>query len=443
MGMAPGSGSGNDRLRAALRERNLTAEQFAEAVNAHGRDHQRAELRCSDRLVRKWLSGAVARPQQRYAVAIEGVLGCPVEVVGLLSRRRTGQRALAGRADREGHDPVERRDFLLEPLALVALGVPDMMAGPDGDALAGRLHEVTRTLQASGDLVGGGALYEAAVRQIKVAQAALRQARWRSATERAVLRGTGELAALAGWFAFDCRQYSAAERWYDRALRLARVTADPMLEARAFASLSMVARTDERYSEAITVARCAQRAARELASDSQSDHLHSLLHARIALAFSRLGERAQAERHIEAAWSALTAANGAPPQWLAFFDATELRSLTAATHADLRRYPDAVRQAEQAVLGYSDAFTRNRAYCLARLAAYYVRMREPTQAAAVGSALVAMAPQMTSAYVRNLLREFRDEVKPYAKVPAIRDFLDGYRSMNGRYEEEKWPRERA
>ncbi len=423
----------NERLKAALSERGMTAEQFAAAVNEHSRDRLHQELRCGDRLVRKWLSGAVVRPQLRHELAIEGVLGCAVEDVGLLSRRRPS-RSEAAASNRGKRVPVDRRDFLVDsPVALVALGAPDVCSPPDGHLLAARLREVTRTLRASGDLVGGGALYEAAIRQLQLAQAGMRGARWPAAAERAVLAASGELAALAGWFAFDTRRYPAAERLYDRALRLGRVAGSTSVEVSAFASMSMLARADERYSEAVAVADCGRRAARDL----DDRHLVALLHVRCALGWSRLRDQRMSDMHMHDAWSAFGEAQGEPAGWMSFFDVTELRSLTAAVHADLGRYAHAVRHAEQALLGYEDTFARNRAYCLARLAGYYLRMREPEQASHIASALLAMTPQVTSAYVRHLLREVRDEARPYASVPAARDFLERFEAVGSGGKDER------
>ncbi|MGY6025314.1 hypothetical protein [Streptomyces spinosirectus] len=75
--------------------------------------------------------------------------------------------------------------------------------------------------------------------------------------ERALYAAVGDLAASAGWFAYDAGQQQAATGLYNEALQAGMLAGDGMLQACVWSNLAMQARLLDRDQEALRIGRAA------------------------------------------------------------------------------------------------------------------------------------------------------------------------------------------
>ena len=350
---------------------------------------------CSDRTIRRFLSGQTRWPQARSRLALETVFGSTSEELGFNSPR----------TKRHLEDPVQRRQFLTGSAAAAAS--PFIGTRPNGRV---GLHDVDRlrsdldALIASDDRNGGDRSLEVAA--LSHGQQTLDILQTTNATSgvRSHLRALASDAfTTAGWAATDSGEYGRAQQHLERSLALAGLSRDGGAAVRAWNHMAMLAQNRRHYADAAAAAD----AARNVGVVRRDPLYASLIHARSAVAHGAVGDDRRALRSLGQAQDALSQSKSVDrPAWVFFYDAAELDGLCAATHLSLGRAADAEYHAHRTLARLKPGLDRNRSFYTALLGLAQMSQGELEQACATVDPL--LTDDVPGSHrVRSMLSEFR------------------------------------
>ncbi|HSZ39458.1 MAG TPA: hypothetical protein VK817_05835 [Trebonia sp.] len=280
--------------------------------------------------------------------------------------------------------PVER--FLL---ARQALRDNDNLFGPhDVIPLAVRQLAIMRDLSRS--LPGGG--------------------------RRGLLRPQVQFADLLGWLYQDCREFTTAGHWLDRALEWAHMLDDQACVAFILARKSQLAGDMREPGAAIAAAEAAMRITSEdligAAAATYAAHGHALA-----------GDTAASGRLYERARTVLAGADGADSApWVTFLDNAYIDVYEAGSLAVLGAHDAAAAGFEAAIGGLRPGFHRDRGVYLAREARSRAGAGEHEHAAELGLRALAIGTETQSARIFAELGDVRDATAPAAGSAAVTSF---------------------
>lgn len=414
----------NTALAAWMREREVTAQALSDQVNDALEQLTGRLGRTSERTVFRWLSGENRWPQAAQRTALQSVTGRLVTDLGFVPRGRTST------APAPQEDPVHRRAFITATTGATAAATPLVAARPYsvGTADVLRLRSGLDDLSALDASRGGhGALERAALAGAEDALDKQKQAASQRIRQR-LFSVAAEYTASAAWSAVDAHRSERAQGHLNRALYLAGMAKDPTAELRIWNAHSMLARQQQRHTEAVDSAQAAQATA-----VTRRDPLFaSLAHARTAIGHGNCGDRQAALRSLGHAQEALgKAASDVPrPAWVAFYGPAELLAITAIVRCGIGDAVEAEAASHRALATIPQQFRRNRALATAQLALAQLRQRDVEQACASAEAAFAlMEGNPIPGRMRSRLGDFyRDLLSLAPDSAAARDWGDRYRS---------------
>src|SRR6266545_5494668 len=235
---------------------------------------------------------------------------------------------------------------------------------------------------------------------------------------RRLCQAAAQVAQLAGWLSFDANLHADARAYYDVAVKAADEGNDRALSAYVLGCRGVV----EIYSgEPETGLQFAQ-AALYRGTSAVTATTQAWLYRVEALALAALGEADhcsgaldQAERSIER-----SSADEDPP-WIYHFDRSQLAGQKGACYVRLR-HPQAAREAlGEALTTLGPEFVRDRSLHLTHLASAFAQQGEIEESCRRASQSLDIIVQTGSARELRRLREFRQELDPFADTRAVKD----------------------
>lgn len=233
--------------------------------------------------------------------------------------------------------------------------------------------------------------------------------------------------ATAAWSALDARHSDRAEQHLSRALYLAGLAQDSVVELRVWNSFAMLAHQRQHFTHAVDSAQAAQATA-----ISRRDPLFaSLAHARTAVGHSNLGDRQAALRSLGHAREALAKADPAEPRpsWMAFYGPAELNAMTAIVRDHIGDAAESEAASHQALSSIPSQFRRNRALATTRLALAQLHQRDVDQACYTAASVFGlMSGNPLPGRMRSLLGDYyRDLITLAPNALVTREWGDRYR----------------
>ncbi|MFC4471755.1 hypothetical protein ACFPH6_45960 [Streptomyces xiangluensis] len=417
----------NVKLEALLKEHGLKHHELADEVNRLAEDEFGERVNCTDRHVRRWISGEVQWPWARYLLPLQHIFGRSPEAMGFVPRKSSRIPPPPRPAPVKEQRPVRRREFVFVAAGLAAaLGIDAIpAAGRLGTSDVERIRAIVPALYTHDHALGGGALHEVAAQALRRVHHALNHCTYGERTERALYAAAGDLAASAGWFAYDAGQQEDATSLYNEALQAGMLAGDGMLQARVWSNLAMQARLLDRDQEALRIGR----AAVETRQAKGDPWLMALLHCRQAVGHARTGDRTRAERSLIRAERAYDRVQGQPAAWLSFLTPAELTGLAGAAHQALGQHARAQQLTASALAMLEPRFERNRVYYTAQRAQALLDDGDIEEAAAEAGRAVGIAGRVQSERIRGKLGDLRLQMRRHMDVPAAADFLEQTRQM--------------
>ncbi|NUL06336.1 transcriptional regulator [Streptomyces lunaelactis] len=372
----------NTKLESLLTEFGYTHQQLVTEVNRIAEDVFGKPANCTDRHVRRWISGEVRWPWSRYLRPLQEIFGRSPEAMGFVSRKSSPPPALLRSAPAKEPTPVQRRTFLAGTL-IATLGTDRTpQRGRLGMGDIDRIRGTITMLDAHFNGLGGGALVDVATDYLGRLQRALDHCAYGERVERALQRAVADVAACAGWSAHDCGNYAKAAQLRNEALQAALLARDPVAVTRAWSDLAAQAEHAGRPGEAARINRAAL-SERHLRTEPL---ISALLHARLADCLAQTGDPAGMGRQLAAAERTYDRADpvGAA-SWLAFITPAELSGLAAIAHRSAGMYARAEQQTAHTLDLLERRFTRNRTYYSVLLAELQLAQGDRARAAATAS----------------------------------------------------------
>jgi hypothetical protein len=372
------------------------------------------------RMIRRWERGTYA-VSERYELLYAAAAG--VDPRGLRPGPVHGVVPTIPEGD---DDPVHRREFGIAAFGLLAAGMAGKARIPGSVSAAHveGLRRATGQLWTRDRQVGGTALLREAAGHYATARSMLDNSRYSGAVGLDLQAVTAELAACAGFVAFDAARQQAARDLFTESVLLAGSAGVPLLVAHAYALLALqcssVAASADRPAglarEAMRFLDQAAAAARSVASP----RVHALVSMRRATASALLGDEPAVRVHIAAARRELDRGDHpADPGWAAFVTPTEVAAHEAAARLSLGQAGSAAELfrdvASDGALG-----SRNQTFYRAQLARSLCAAGDHTEAVAEGLAVLpALDGPVQSTRTMNILRSIRWQTAPDSEF-AIR-----------------------
>ncbi|MET7934829.1 hypothetical protein [Streptomyces sp. NPDC005322] len=411
----------NTRLEALLLEFGYTHQQLADEVNRIAEDLLGKPSTCTDRHVRRWVAGDVQWPWAQYLLPLQEIFGRSPEAMGFVPRGKSSrvpsppQRPTPVKEVR----PVRRREFITAGLA-AAVGLDTIpAAGRLGSADVDRIRRIVPALYTHDHALGGGALHAVATEALHRVRDAVNRCSYGERVEKQLYAAVGDLAASAGWFAYDAGHQREATALYNEALQSAILAGDGSLQARVWSNLAMQARLLGRDQEAVRIGR----AAVETRQAKRDPWLMTLLHCRQAVGHARVRERSRAERSLARAEATYDRASGQPEAWLAFLTPAELAGLAGVAHQALGRHRRAQELTASALDMLEPRFERNRFYYTVQRAQALLDGGDVEEAVMEASRASSMSDRVQSERVRDRFTDLRRAIGRHHRVSAAADFL--------------------
>jgi hypothetical protein len=268
---------------------------------------------------------------------------------------------------------VDRRAFNFLALGLLAgnLMLPGPVPGAVSVSDVRRLRKITSGMWSQEWTIGGNALLREAVRQYLAVRTMLDHSSYMASVGLELQALAAELAACAGFTAFDADMQPLARGLLNESALLAGSTGDAVLTAAAYAQLAMRSTSLGVSSGRQGLAREALRfldQAADAARHEPSPRLHAMISMRRATAAALLKDNIEVRRSITSARRELDRGeHPADPPWLDFVTRSEITAHEAMAAFSLGK-PETAAMLYRGVLGDAKLASRNRALYQARLA---------------------------------------------------------------------------
>ena len=417
----------------------LADEEIALDMNAVSR-HERGLCRPTRRYRRLYSEFFQVSEAELWPHPLQVDAGGDLVLTAPWSRRGTVRASMAvGGSD----EPVQRRAFVF--LTGAALTAPahqwlvhepgPLVAALAGDrvtrALAGCLPPMVAELRRMDDACGGDVVLGLAEREFGWVAGLLDHASYDEQTGRQLYLALAELGQVTGWIARDAGRHALAQRYWVAALRAAHTADDRALGAYILSSMANHAVEQGSPAEAATFIETALARAR----GRQTPALMACLRADQAYAKAVLQDGAGCARALGKAdsWAEQIKPGQEPTRlyWVnqAHIAVDKGRVLLRLGLADQAVGPLAggVRQLDGSMVRSRQIFLADWAEALARPG----WQRDVEEAAHRGMEAVGLAKGLASTRGTKRIRDLCTQMKPQAKVPVVREFLEQARAVLG------------
>jgi hypothetical protein len=274
------------------------------------------------------------------------------------------------------------------------------------------------------DVAGGGSVLAMAQQLFGWVAGVLDRASYDEHTGRALHIVLAELGALCGWVSCDSGDYGLAQRYNIAGLRAAHTADDRLLGGHILATMANQAQQQGQPTEAVTFVETALAGVRGRATSGMLVELHM----RQALAFAAMRDTSACTAAIsQMRTRAEQLTPDDDPPWLYWLDPTAITVNAGLSMLKLGQPDQAVVLLDEGIAQVSAPFVRDRQLVVTRLADARARpgkQHDLDAAVELGMESLDLTESLDSRLAIGRLRDLYLRLKPYAKVPAVRDFLE-------------------
>lgn len=271
------------------------------------------------------------------------------------------------------------------------------------------------------DRFGGDHARHAAIQYLSSEVTPLLRGQYTEQVGRALFSTVAEATLLTGWMSYDAFRHGLAQRYFLQALRLAQDANDRRLAGSILSAMSHQATFLGRYTQAATLARAALMGISPVATAT----LRAQFHVMEARALARTGDVGACEAALGAATRALESRNSDDePEWISYFDETELAAEAAHCFRDVNSARQAVAHAENAMSGNH---VRSDFFATMVLADAHLRAGDVEEACRVALDALDLGEQLKSARCVRYLAEFRQDLATVGDSADARAFTEQVR----------------
>ncbi|MFD8937016.1 XRE family transcriptional regulator [Streptomyces sp. NPDC059578] len=378
----------------------------------------------TDADVRRWLRGQTRWPQDRIRICLEKVLGASAEDLGFVPRKK--------RTEAPEEDPVHRRRFFFTAGgSAVAVGA----FGPGSPSRLGvndvRLFHQDYVVVLRHDNAGRG-FKETEDLALELA-ARIRSALTVSTTsirvQTMLYRLSAEVMTSAAFASIDASAPRRARAHLDQALSFAGLSRDGEALYHVWNHMTLASSQRENHAEAVAGAEVMKRS-----SIARRDPLYaSLGHLRNANGLARLQRRSEALRALgDAERAFVRATDQQRPEWINFYDGSELDALSSFMWAALGEHGRSEYCLHRTLAAIPKRMIRNRALYTAHLSLAQARQGELELACSTGRQVYRMLPSSSRSRrtARTLAATRRALVASGSKSRDITEWIEEFDQWN-------------
>ncbi|MFI5800132.1 XRE family transcriptional regulator [Streptomyces sp. NPDC051677] len=359
----------NQKLEGRMTELGFSQAELARQVNAEIELLTGKPGNVTDADVRRWLRGATKWPQDRIRLSLERVLSAPAKDLGFEPRKRSS-------APPED-DPVHRRTFLTATSgSLLTVGTPGTGDhGRLGVNDVRRFHQEYVAILRYDDAGRGPRKVEnLAVELASRIHSSLALSTASTRVTDMLHRLAAEVISSAAFASIDASAPQRARAHLDKALTFAGLSRDSEATYHVWNYIFMTSSQRENHAEAVAGAEVMKRS-----SIARRDPLYaSLGHMRNANGLARLRRESEALRALKDAERSFARTSGQQqrPEWIRFYDSSEVDALSSFVWAALGDHGRAEYCLHRTLATIPDSMVRNRALYTAHLALTQARQEE-------------------------------------------------------------------
>jgi transcriptional regulator with XRE-family HTH domain/tetratricopeptide (TPR) repeat protein len=292
-----------------------------------------------------------------------------------------------------------------------------------------RLTAMIVELRKMDDVAGGGSVLSLAQHEFSWIAGLLDHAVYDERTGRGLLVALAELGQLCGWLAYDAGHFGLAQRYYIAALRAAHSADDRPFGAHILTFMAHQAARQGQPAEAVTFIETALAGTRGHATPA----LLAQLHSQQAYAFAALHDTSACTAAISQARTQVEQLKpDDDPPWLYWMSPSLVTVRSGDCLLKLGQVEQAAAMLNEGVAEFRELFVRDKQIYITYLADALVRpgkQRDLDAAAGLGMQSIDLAESLNSNRGMDLLRDLYHQMTPYAKVPAVGDFLERARDL--------------
>lgn len=408
----------NRKLAARIAALGFSQAELARQINAEIELLTGKPGNVTDADIRRWLRGETKWPQDRIRLCLEKVLGASAEDLGFVLRRK--------RIATPEEDPVHRRALLTATSgAALTIAAPYAPAhGRLGVNDVRRFHQDYAAILRQDQAVGGSRKVEnLAVELASRIQSALAVLSSSTRVRNMLHRLAADVISSAAFAAIDASSPQRARAHLDKALTFAGLSRDSETMYHVWNHLTLTSSQRENHAEAVAGAEVMKRS-----SIARRDPLYaSLGHIRNANGLVRIRHRTEALRALADAERAFArCADEQRPEWIKFFDASEVDALSSFIWSAMGDHGRAEYCLHRTLAAIPMGMARNRALYTAHLALAQARQGDLELACATGrQAHVLLPPSSGSRRTTHTLAATRRAiVASGSKSPEVVEWIE-------------------
>ncbi|MGI5352909.1 XRE family transcriptional regulator [Streptomyces sp. CA-250714] len=408
----------NCKLAARIAELGFSQAELARQINAEIELLTGKPGNVTDADIRRWLRGETKWPQDRIRLCVEKVLDADAEDLGFVPRKKRI-------APPEG-DPVHRRALLTATSGTaLTIAAPYASAhGRLGVQDVRRFHQDYVAILRQDQAVGGSRKVEnLAVELAFRIQSTLAVSSSSTRVRDMLHRLAAEVISSAAFAAIDASSPQRARAHLDKALTFAGLSRDSETMYHVWNHLTLTSSQRENHAEAVAGSEVMKRS-----PVARRDPLYaSLGHIRNANGLARLRRRSEALRALSDAERAFSrSADEQRPEWVKFFDASEMDALSSFIWSALGDHGRAEYCLHRTLAAIPDGMTRNRALYTAHLSLAQARQGDLELACATArKAHAFLLPSSGSRRTAHTLAATRKEiVASGSKSPEVVEWVE-------------------
>ncbi|WP_369272355.1 XRE family transcriptional regulator [Streptomyces sp. R11] len=408
----------NQRLADRMEQLGFKQAELARQVNTEIELLTGQPGKVLDSDVRRWLRGETRWPQDRIRLCLERVLSASAEDLGFVPRKK--------RTAPPEEDSVHRRRFLTTAsgtiLAVGTTGTSDHRRLGINDVR--RFHQDYVAIVRQ-DAAGRGSkqVENLAVELASRIQSALALSAASTRVRDMLHRLAADVISSAAFASIDASAPQRARAHLDKALTFAGLSRDSEAMYHVWNHMTLTSSQRENHAEAVAGAEVMKRS-----SVARRDPLYaSLGHMRNANGLARLRRRSEALRALNDAERAFARTTDQQrPEWIRFFDGSELDALASYMWTALGDHGRAEYCLHRTLAAIPDDMVRNRALYTAHLALAQARQEELELACATGRQAYMMLPSSSgSGRTANTLAATRKVlVASGSKAPEVAEWIE-------------------
>ncbi|MEU9796442.1 transcriptional regulator [Streptomyces sparsogenes] len=290
-----------------------------------------------------------------------------------------------------------------------------------GEKAVARVENRVRQLRHDDDLDGGGQLLTETASSLQLVVQLLKDRSYTNAHGARLHAAAADLARMHAWAIFDVHNH-CPDGIFNAALRSAHASADNSLGSHILAFWSIAAYNTGRADDAENMINTALSAAR----GRTTPRVEAMLLSRRARARAHLGNPA-AFTDLDKSAELLAAADQAPgedPEWVYWYDRSELLGAFASTHLDLDQPTRAEEKFIEAAALFPTDRVRTQSLFLTRRADAQWRQGELERACATAGLALDLTEEISSHRAAGPLHDLATRMRAHESIPAVHDFRE-------------------